>query len=90
MPQLEPERVYHLHVKPGHTALYQGKAFGDRATLQAPGVDAERLLAGGAVELVNPDRLLDVSERPSASPEPPAPSSPAGVPEPQPRTRRER
>jgi len=37
--------------------------FGDRATIQAPGRDAEELLAGGDVELVEPHEVPDVAER---------------------------
>jgi len=62
-----PNEVIHLQVKPGRTALYQGKAFGDRGTLQAPWRDAELLLRAGDVEQVKPDQVPDVGELPSAA-----------------------
>ncbi len=62
-----PDDIVHLHVKPGHTALYKGKAYGDRGTLQAPWRDAELLLKAGDVQLVEPDAVPDVGERPAAA-----------------------
>jgi hypothetical protein len=62
-PKLDPDRTYHLQVKPSKTATYGTLVFGDRATIQAPGRDAEELLAGGDVELVEPHEVPDVAER---------------------------
>lgn len=61
-----PDEIVHLQVKIGHTALYQSKAFGDRGTLQAPWRDADLLLRAGDVDLVEPDRVPEVSQRPAA------------------------
>jgi len=61
-----PGEIVHLQVKPGHTALYQGKAFGDRGTIQAPWRDAELLLRAGDVEQVDPAAVPEASQRPAA------------------------
>lgn len=61
----DPGEIVHLQVKVGHTALYQDKAFGDRGTIQAPWRDAEALLQAGDVEVVDPDKVPEVSERPA-------------------------
>ena len=61
-----PDEVVHLQVKPGHTALYQGKAFGDRGAIQAPWRDAELLLRAGDVEQVDPAKVPEASQRPAA------------------------
>jgi hypothetical protein len=63
----DPDQIIHLQVKPGHTALYQDKAFGDRSTLQAPRRDAELLLKAGDVELVEADQVPDVGTLPAAA-----------------------
>jgi hypothetical protein len=62
----DPGEVLHLQVKPGGTAHYQGKAFGDRATLQVRRGDRDQV--DGDVEEVDPRRLPDVGERPSVPP----------------------
>ena len=62
-----PDEIVHLHVKKGHTALYQGKAFGDRGTIQAPWRDAELLLKAGDVEQVHPDQVPDAGDLPAAA-----------------------
>jgi hypothetical protein len=60
---LDSDATYHLTIKAGRVVVYDRLAFGDRATLQVPGRDAEGLLAGGDVELVEPDQVPDVAER---------------------------
>ena len=60
-----PNPTVHLQVKEGKTAHYQGKAYGDRATLQVHEDEAPGLLRSGAVEEVDPDEVPDVSERPN-------------------------
>jgi hypothetical protein len=62
-PKLDPETTYHLQVRKGKTVVHDRLAFGDRATLQVSGRDAEGLLAGGDVELVEPHEVPDVAER---------------------------
>jgi len=62
-----PDTVVHLQVKPGDTALYLGKAYGDRGTIQAPWRDAEVLLKAGHVEQVKPDAVPDVGDMPTAA-----------------------
>lgn len=59
------DEVLHLQVKPGEVARYQGKAFGDRGTLQVARRDRDRV--DGEVAEVDPDRVPDVSERPGAA-----------------------
>ncbi len=58
-----PDETIHLQVKEGGTALYQGKAFGDRATIQVRRGDRGQV--DGPVEEVDPAQLPDVSERPN-------------------------
>ncbi|MEJ7894673.1 MAG: hypothetical protein WKF94_18730 [Solirubrobacteraceae bacterium] len=65
-PKNDPDETVHLQVKVGHTALYQGKAFGDRGTIQAPRRDAELLIKAGDVEYVKADEVPEVSTRPAA------------------------
>ncbi len=67
MKQRNPNEIVHLQVKRGHTALYQGKAYGDRGTLQAPWRDAELLLKTGDADLVEPDQVPDVGDLPTAA-----------------------
>lgn len=63
MSKLNENDTYHLHVRPGHTAVYAGRAYGDRATLQVRGGDVtDELLA--ECEVVQPDNLPDVATRP--------------------------
>jgi hypothetical protein len=62
-----PDETVHLQVKPGRTVLYQGKAFGDRGTIQAPRRDAETLLKAGDVTLVDPESVPEVSTIPDAA-----------------------
>lgn len=63
----DPDEIVHLQVKTGQTVLYQGKAFGDRGTIQAPWSEAETLLKDGQVEQVDPNEVPDVGERPAAA-----------------------
>ena len=60
-----PNPTRHLQVREGQTAYYQGKAYGDRATLQVHQDEAPGLLKSGAVEEVDPNEVPDVSERPN-------------------------
>ncbi len=62
----DPNEVVHLQVNQGSTAHFQGKAFGDRATIQVRRGDRDQV--DGNVEEVNPQRLPDVGERPSVPP----------------------
>jgi len=62
--QKNPDEIIHLQVKPGGQARYQGKAFGDRATIQVRRGD--RALVEGPVEEVDPSALPDVGDRPAA------------------------
>ena len=57
--QKDPDEVVHLQVKPGQTVIYQGHAYGDRATLQVRRGDLE--LVDGPVEEVDPANLPDVA-----------------------------
>ena len=52
----------HLQVKVGGTARYQGKAFGDRGTIQVRRGDRGQV--DGPVEEVDPNEVPDVSTRP--------------------------
>jgi len=56
-----PDEIIHLQVKPGGTARYQGKAFGDRATIQVRRGD--RAQVEGPVEEVDPNAVPDVGDR---------------------------
>lgn len=56
--------IIHLQVKPGGIARYQGKAFGDRATIQVRRGDRDQVV-GPVVEL-DPNEVPDVAERPAA------------------------
>jgi hypothetical protein len=57
----DPDEVVHLQVKAGRTLRHQGKAFGDRATVQAAWRDAEGMLKDGDVEEVDPANLPDAA-----------------------------
>jgi hypothetical protein len=56
--------IVHLHVWPGETAVYEGKAYGDRATLQVPRGDLDRVQ--GKVTEVDPNKVPDVGDLPAA------------------------
>ncbi len=58
-----PDEIVHLQVKEGGQARYQGKAFGDRATIQVRRGD--RAQVDGQVEEVDPAQLPDVGDRPA-------------------------
>jgi len=60
----DPDEVIHLQVKPGGQARYQGKAFGDRATIQVRRGDRGQV--EGPVEEVDPNAVPDVGDRPAA------------------------
>ena len=57
----DPDEIIHLHVKAGHTLRHQGKAFGDRGTVQVAWRDAESMLKDGDVEQVDPANLPDAA-----------------------------
>jgi hypothetical protein len=59
-----PDEVVHLQVKPGGQARYQGKAFGDRGTIQVRRGDRGQV--DGPVEEVDPAAVPEVSQRPAA------------------------
>ncbi len=63
----DPDEIVHVQVKIGHTALYQGKAYGDRGTLQIPRRDADAMLQTGDVYEVKPDEVPEVSDLPDAA-----------------------
>ena len=54
-----PDETVHLHVKPGRTAIYEGRAYGDPGTLQMTWRDAEGMLKEGDVEEVDPAAVPD-------------------------------
>jgi len=55
----DPNEVIHLQVKPGATVIYDGRAYGDRGTLQVPRYSADGLLKAGDVYEVNPGEVPD-------------------------------
>jgi hypothetical protein len=57
----DPNEVVHLQVKPGQTVIYQGRAYGDRATLQVRRGDLDRV--DGPVDEVDPTAVPDVGAR---------------------------
>jgi len=57
----DPAEIVHLHVRKGQTVIYDGKAYGDRATLQAPRFSAQRLLDAGVVDEVDSREVPDVA-----------------------------
>lgn len=63
----DAEEIVHVHVKPGRSVtLHRGLTYGDRGTLQLAWRDAEALVAAGDVEIVDPQHLPDVAQRPAA------------------------
>ncbi len=63
----DPNQVVHLQVKPGATVIYDGRAYGDRGTLQVPRYSAEGLLKAGRVHEVNPAEVPDAGSIPEAA-----------------------
>lgn len=61
----DPNEIIHLQVKPGGQAVYKDKAYGDRATLQV--VRGDRGAVDGPVEEVDPDKVPDVGDLPTAA-----------------------
>jgi hypothetical protein len=57
----DPDQTVCLQVKVGATVVYNHIAYGDRATLQVPGRDADGLLATGDVYEIDPDDVPDVA-----------------------------
>jgi len=60
----DPNEIVHLQVQEGGTAYYQGKAFGDRGTIQVPR-HAVGSVEGPVTELASGDDVPDVSDRPN-------------------------
>ena len=58
-----PDETVHLQVREGGSARYEGKAYGDRATLQVPRGRVGEV--DGQVEEVDPNEVPDVSDRPN-------------------------
>jgi hypothetical protein len=54
-----PDETVHLQVKPWHTAVFEGRAYGDRGTLQMTWREAERMLKDGDVVEVDPAAVPD-------------------------------
>ncbi len=59
----DPNEVVHLQVDEGGTAYFEGKAYGDRGTIQVPRRDVGSV--EGPVSEVAPDEVIDVSDRPN-------------------------
>jgi hypothetical protein len=61
----DPNEIVHIHVKPGRVVAYDGRTYGDRATLQVP----RRYLVHveGEYDEVNPAKVPDVGELPAAA-----------------------
>jgi hypothetical protein len=55
------DEIVHLQVKPGATVTYRNIIYGDRATLQVPRRDLDRV--AGAYEQVDPAKVPDVADR---------------------------
>ncbi len=55
-----PDEIVHLQVQPGGTAIYQDRAYGDRATLQVCRGDVDQV--EGPVEEIDPNEVPDVGE----------------------------
>ncbi len=66
-PTTDPNEIIHLQVKPGATVVYDGRAFGDRGTLQVPRYSADNLLKQGKVYEVNPAEVPDAGSIPDAA-----------------------
>jgi hypothetical protein len=54
-------------VKPGATVVYDGRAYGDRGTLQVPRYSADGLLKEGKCYVVDPNEVPDVATIPPAA-----------------------
>lgn len=63
----DPNEILHLQVKPGATVVYDGRAYGDRGTLQVPRYSAENLLKDGNVYEVDPNEVPDAGSIPPAA-----------------------
>jgi hypothetical protein len=53
-----PDEIVHLQVKSGGTVVYQGKVYGDRATLQVRRGDRGQV--DGPVAEIDPNEVPDV------------------------------
>jgi hypothetical protein len=58
----DPDEIVHVQVAEGARVVYDGKAYGHRATLQVKGREVEDVVAQGA-EVVDPNDVPDVAER---------------------------
>ena len=63
----DPNEIIHLQVKPGATVVYDGRAYGDRGTLQVPRYSADGLLKEGKVYEVDPNEVPDAGSIPDAA-----------------------
>ena len=64
---IDANEIVHLQVKPGATVVYDGRAFGDRGTLQVPRYSADGLLKEGKVYEVDPNEVPDAGRIPPAA-----------------------
>ncbi len=55
------DEIVHVQPKPGETIIYDARAYGDRATLQVPRRDLERVV--GSFEEIDPAKVPDVAQR---------------------------
>jgi hypothetical protein len=62
MARKNPDEIVHVMPKPGETVVFDGIAYGDRATLQVRRGDLDRI-EGGAWQEVDPTALPDVADR---------------------------
>lgn len=63
----DPNAIVHLQVKPGATVVYDGRAYGDRGTLQVPRYSVDGLLKEGKVYEVDPNEVPDAGSIPPAA-----------------------
>lgn len=61
----DPAEVVHLQVKPGETVTYQGRAYGDRATLQVPRGNLGQV--HGRFDEIDPSEVPDAGDLPDAA-----------------------
>ena len=63
----DPNEIVHLQVRAGEVVIYDGRAFGDRGTLQVPRYSATGLLKDGRVYEVDPSEVPDAGNGPDAA-----------------------
>ena len=59
--QRDPNEIVHVQPRPGEVVLYEGKAYGDRGTLQVRRGELERV--EGKFDEVDPANLPDAGGR---------------------------